>query len=264
MSGSNGGPQGWWMYHGDAAHTGERTGGKIDHTTVSKLQTLHTLDLDGQVLSVPAVTDGYVYVGIANSQAAAAMNGGSFYKISLETGDIAETFTWAIDAAQGDTHGFLGMGCTPAVVDGRVYFSAFDGKCYCLDADDLALQWVVDLRHADLAHNQPVTNTRGTTDNPVKPDDHFPVVAGWSSPVVANGKVYVGMGEGENPYAYGFVYCLDADAGIVQWVFCTCQFEQGRDNQPNELPAEVTSNPPPAGFTVYTEEVPSTGASIWS
>ena len=264
MTNPIGGPQGWWTYHGDPAHSGEATGGSINKHTAPNLSTRFTLELDGPVLSVPAVVDGYVYVGIANSHAAENMNGGSFYKISLSTGDIAATFEWTIDPDQGDTHGFLGMGCTPAVVGGRVYFSAFDGKCYCLDADSLTLDWVTDLRHADPEHNQPVTNTRGTKENPVDGQGGYPVVAGWSSPVVANERVYVGVGEGENPYAYGFVYCLDANTGHVHWVLCTCLFEEGRDNRPNELPADVAPDPPPEGFTLYEGAIAATGASVWS
>jgi outer membrane protein assembly factor BamB len=75
--------------------------------------------------------------------------------------------------------------------------------------------------------------------------------------------VYLGMGEGENPALYGFVYCLDLATGDVIWIFCTCQFEPDRPNQPNELPSD-TVNEVPAGFTTFWGNVGVKGASVWS
>ncbi|MDB4951153.1 MAG: Quino(hemo)protein alcohol dehydrogenase, PQQ-dependent [Gemmatimonadetes bacterium] len=251
-------PQDWWMYHGDPAHSGCVAPGSspIDSTTVGTLAALHTVQLAGPVLGVPAVVGGYAYVGTANSHLSYGSNGGAFYKVELATGAVAATFTWDIPLDERDSHGFTGMGCSPAVTSGQVFFSAFNGKLYCLSADDLTAQWITDLRYADPLHNQPVNNNLGS--------DADPVAAGWSSPVVAGGKVYVGMGEGENPELYGFIYCLDAATGDVDWIFCTCQFDASTPNLPNQLPADVLSGPPPAGFTVYTGEPVSRGCSIWS
>jgi outer membrane protein assembly factor BamB len=251
-------PQDWWMYHGDPAHSGCVAAGSSDisSTTVGGLAKLHDVELAGAVLGVPAVVGGYVYVGTANSHLSHGSNGGAFYKVALATGSIEATFLWDIPTDERDSHGFTGMGCSPAVANGLVYFCAFNGKLYCLSASDLSLQWVTDLRYADPLHNQPVTNNLGS--------DEDPVAAGWSSPVVANGKVYVGMGEGENPELFGFIYCLDGTTGDVDWIFCTCQFQAGVDNQPNQLPVQVLRNPPPPGFTVFQGEPVSRGCSIWS
>src|ERR1700686_3073112 len=167
----------WWMFHGDPAHTGNVAGSNITSQNVSQsLKLLRSVQLRGSVLSTPAIVDGYVYVGTANSHDAAGANGGSFFKINLETGDSME-FTWNIPQPEGDSHGFTGMGCTPAVVNGKVYFSAFNAQLYCLDQQTLAPIWVTDLRHADAQHNQPVTNTLGV-------DQGNPQVEGWCSPLV--------------------------------------------------------------------------------
>jgi outer membrane protein assembly factor BamB len=256
---ANGGGQGWWMYHGDPQHSGYATGSGINSTNASTLQTLFTVQLGGPVLSVPAVTNGYVYVGTANSAASYGANGGSMLKVSLETGQIVARFNWDIPVGERDAHGFTGMGCTPAVTGGQVFFCAFNGKFYCLSADDLSLQWVTDLRYGDPLHNQPVNNDLGS--------DEDPVAAGWSSPVVANGKVYVGMGEGENPALFGFVYCLDAATGDVAWIWCTCQLTPGQDNLPNQIPAAVARGNVPPMFQVIQPDPsnpPPTGASVWS
>src|SRR5205807_5283173 len=120
---------------------------------------LHDVPIPGPVLSVPAVVDGYVYVGLANSHQLPGANGGTFLKVNARTGVIERKFEWIISPQEGDTHGFMGMGCTPAVIDGKVYFSAFNGKLYCLDQKTLKPVWITDLRNTDLAHNQPVSNT---------------------------------------------------------------------------------------------------------
>lgn len=253
--------QNWWMYHGSPAHGGNAgTGSALNSTSVASpaFTTLHTLKLQGSVLSVPAVVDGYIYVGVANSLTAPASNGGAFYKIDIAKGEIVNTFNWAIKAEDRDTHGFTGMGCTPAIVDGKVYFSAFDGKLYCLNQADLTLVWVTDLRYADAAHNQPVNNDMGM-------DLGYPPAAGWSSPVVANGRVYVGMGEGENPLLYGFVFCLDSLTGNVVWIYCTSLLQCGQDNPPNLLPADtVREGTLPVGFQVFSGQAVVRGCSVWS
>jgi outer membrane protein assembly factor BamB len=246
--------QDWWMYHRDLSHSGEVTTTRITAENVASLALRHSIHVPGSILSTPAVVDGCVYVGLANTLDVATQNGGQLLKIDLESGTTLATFQWAIPQDERDSHGFCGMGCTPAVAGGRVVFSAFNGKLYCLSQDDLALRWSTNLRHAELAHNQPVTNDFG---------GDLPKAAGWSSPVVSGNRVYVGMGEGENPALYGFVYCLDADTGDVVWIFCTCQFEPDRPNRPNELPADTVADLP-EGFTTFKGKIPVKGASVWS
>jgi outer membrane protein assembly factor BamB len=256
----------WWMFHGDPAHTGEAAGSNIDSTSVKKLALLHSIEVKGSILSTPAVVDGFVYVGLANSLEAAKQDGGQFLKINLATGDIAAKFTWTINPADRDTHGFCGMGCTPAVINGKVFFSAFDGKLYCLDQNDFSKPlWVTDLRYADMAHNQPVTNDfpngNGNAAQGIPPQAK---ASGWSSPLVVGDRVYLGMGEGENSYLYGFIHCIDANSGNVIWIYCTCQFDINKNNEVNQLPLETIRQELPAGFTTVTMQPVAKGASVWS
>ena len=250
----------WWMYHGDPEHTGLVTGSRINAGNAHTLKLLQDIEVPGPVLSVPALVDDFVYVGLANSHDADGANGGQFLKISAESGKTVAKFEWNIDPAEGDSHGFMGMGCTPAVLKDtkQVFFTAFNGKLYCLNDGDLTLRWVTDLRHADSQHNQPVTN--------VAPGG--PPAAGWSSPVVApdilNGCVYVGIGEGENPGLFGFVYCLDMSTGNVIWIYCTCQFAEGVPNEPNTLPPAVVKGSLPSGFRVGPVNPEIRGCSVWS
>ncbi len=247
----------WWMYHGDPAHTGLVTGSAVSRATIGRFQLLHDIDIPGPVLSVPAIVDDTVYVGLANNLDLPGANGGKFLKIDAKTGKTLASFEWPIDPAEGDSHGFMGMGCTPAVANGKVYFSAFNGKFYCLNQKDLSLAWVIDLRNADLDFNQPVTN-------PSMPG--YPPPAGWCSPVVSldDGLVFVGMGEGENPSSYGFVFALDAKSGQVQWIYCTCQFAEGVPNLPNVLPPDAVLGALPAMYTLGPCNPAIRGASVWS
>jgi outer membrane protein assembly factor BamB len=248
-------PSGWWMHHGDPEHTGYVSDSPINSSNASKLAVFKELQLGGPVLSTPAVVDGFVYVGTANAHGAVDSNGGSLYKIELATGTIAATFNWDIPSEERDSHGFCGMGCTPAVIGGKIYFVAFNARLYCLDQQTLKPVWITDLRYADAAHNQPVTNTAGM-------DQGQPPVAGWSSPLVVNGRVYTGIGEGENTEAYSFVYCLDADSGNVIWLYCTNQFVEGQGNQPNQIPAPAVGATLP-GFTSVSTTPITLGCSVW-
>lgn len=257
-------PTGWWMYHGDAAHTGRvgRDASRINAAALAagELQVLHTLRLGGPILSVPAVSEGFVYVGLANTPGAAQALGGRLLKIALDSGETVATFGWTIDPFERDTHGFCGMGVTPAVVGGRLYFVGFNAKLYCLDAADLKEIWITDLRNQDLPHNQPVQTFDPGTDI----NNEAPPAAGWSSPLVVNGRVYTGIGEGENADLFSFVFCLDAASGDVVWIFCTNQFAIDHTNQPNELPASVLKGPPPPPFKVNAAAQPVTmGCSVW-
>ncbi|HKP71766.1 MAG TPA: PQQ-binding-like beta-propeller repeat protein, partial [Pyrinomonadaceae bacterium] len=149
-------PTGWWMYHGDPEHTGYVSDSDLTTANVNQasFKTLHELQLGGPVLSVPAVEDGFIYVGLANYQQTedGSGNGGALHKIDIAAGTIVKTFSWNLGDDSRDAHSFTGMGCTPMLTTDRVYFGAFNGKFYCLDKETLELVWSTDLRNADLKH----------------------------------------------------------------------------------------------------------------
>ena len=84
------------------------------------------VELPGSVLSAPAVTDHFVYVG--------AMDG-RVYKLSRADGSLAWQFPGAFDAPLG---GIVGG---PVVDDGIVYFGSLDGNVYAVDAETGSLVW---------------------------------------------------------------------------------------------------------------------------
>lgn len=252
----------WWMFHGDTAHTGEVTDSTINSGSVAQLKNTFSLNVPGSILSTPAVADGYVYVGLANATASQAVPtgiGGTMLKVNIDTGVTEASYSWSIDKNERDSHGFTGMGCTPAVVNGKVYFIAFNGVLYCLNASDMSLDWSTNLRWADLPKNQPVNNVANYGQEPPTPQ-----AAGWSSPCIYDGKVWVGIGEGENDALYSFVFCLDANTGNVLWIFCTNQFVKGTPNQVNVLPASIVVGPLNPPFSSTPTQPITLGCSVWS
>ncbi|HEV7744516.1 MAG TPA: PQQ-binding-like beta-propeller repeat protein [Pyrinomonadaceae bacterium] len=239
----------WWTYHHDAQLTGVATCSSINSSTVGGLTQKWNPMLDGPIISIPSIVSGRVYVGTGNSSTAASGSGGTLYKINLATGVTEATFTFNTAVGEGSRQGFAGIGCSPAVTGGKVYFSGLDGKLYCLNSTTLALIWVTDLRNFDAAHNQPVSHNASAE------------AEGWSGPLVVNGRVYVGFGEGESN-TFGFVYCLDANTGNVIWLFCTNKFGPG-DNTPNVIPSSVVGGPLPPGFSSHADPAEK-GASPWS
>lgn len=255
-------PSGWWMFHGDPAHTGCALGSSIDAALIKSggFGLLHSLQVGGPILSTPAVCNGYVYVGLANTlEKTLALPdgvGGTFLKIDVATGQTVATFQWPIELNERDTHGFCGMGSTPTVVGGFVYFIAFNAKLYCLNESDLTQVWVTDLRNRDLAHNQPIQNF-----DPADDPKDYPPAAGWSAPLWVDGRLFLGIGEGESTKAYSFVYCVDATAGQVIWVMCT-NLVTDLPNEPNVIPEATAPSSLPAGFATMPDPK-ILGASVW-
>jgi outer membrane protein assembly factor BamB len=242
----------WPMYHHDLQHSGRVACSDITSANVSSLKPAYPqpIALNGHIISVPAVVAGKIYVGTSLPDAGQNPGGGTMYRIDLASGNVEQTFSFVTPPHQGSNQGETGVGCTPAVINGKVYFSALDGKIRCLDAVTFNPVWTTDLRNPDLVHNQPVSNPAAET---------------WSSPSVVNNRVYVGAGEGESN-AFGFLYCLDANTGRVDWLFCTNQFVANTDNQPNVVPGSTVGGHIPPGYVGFSvgPEPLSRGASVWS
>jgi len=248
-------PQSWWMYQHDLRHTGAASGlSSIRRTSVNRMELNAKVSVDGSIITKPVVVDGKVYVGSGKDYPASTA---TLYKIDLVTGDKEGRFP-----VSGYAHfpGMRGIGGSPAVVGGRVYLTGVHGKVYCIDADTMsnsppytAALWETDLKSPCEAQNQPIRQ---------------PKCDSWSGPLVVNGKVYVGCGEGEVPQAYGFVFCLDAETGRVLWLFCTCKLTDTSDNSPNVIPASVAASwAQAAGFRLHDDSQPGTletGCSVWS
>lgn len=165
--------------------------------------------------SQPAVVDGVLYVGGPE---------GEFHALDARTG--AER--WTFDLGAVDPAAVVLDG--PAVARGKVYFGDSGGHVYALDKRNGRLVWATDT------------------------DEH---PAGWhtSSPLVHDGKVYIGSSSGENTGGVdspcctfrGHLDALDADTGALVWRYYT-------------VPEPVQVGTWPSGAARFE---PS-GAGVWS
>jgi outer membrane protein assembly factor BamB len=251
----------WPMYQHDVRHSGAASGiSSINSTTVSQMTQRFKVNLDGSVNSKPSIVDGKAYVGTTRD--GGNLGGGTLYKIDLCSGCIEGKFPTPADPHFYSIHG---IGGSPAIYKGKVYFTTVAGKVYCVDAASMTENpphppaiWVTDLKNPSAAKKQPVSNPSGDC---------------WTSPLVVNDRVYVGSGEGEVSTCWGFIWCLDANTGEVLWLFCTNKAvninNPGSENQPNHIPrSAAVSDPLPAwataaGFSLM-DDPPETGSSPWS
>ena len=143
----------------------------------------------GIVVSSPAVVGDTLYVGSADH---------NLYALDVATGRQR----WAFKTASS-------VASSPAVANGTVYFLSYDGNLYAVDAADGKLRWKFqtegERRFAakHLHGSQPAAETM---------PDPFDVYL--SSPVVWQGAVYFGCGDGN-------VYSLDTTKGTLTWKFKT-------------------------------------------
>ena len=253
----------WSTFHGDTARSGFVGTSGITAATVGRLKTLHTLQLGGAGPRHPG-SGGRFRLRRYGERHAHGANG------------LAERRHPAQDRpAPGHRRRHLRLADGPcrgrhARLHGHGLHSdrrRREGVLQCVQRAALlpgrrVAHTGVGHRPAaspTLAQNQPVSNI-GT--NPAMPQ-----AEGWCSPLVVNGRVYVGMGEGENPELYGFVYCLDAETGKVVWILCTAKLNPNPkvDNAPKLLPADAVDVPLPPGFAVTTvDKSTQRGCVVWS
>ncbi|HWE56652.1 MAG TPA: PQQ-binding-like beta-propeller repeat protein [Acidimicrobiales bacterium] len=156
----------WPGYLGGPAHDGYQKAAKAITPANAASLTSAWSDSIG-VLSTPAVYNGVVYVGGSS---------GNFYALNEATG--ATIWSDTIGTVKGTTCGGRGFASSATVAPApgtgaiTVYVASPTGYMYAFDAATGAVDW------------QTVIDIPSTTQN-----DYFD----WSSPAVANGKVYVGV-----------------------------------------------------------------------
>ena len=173
------------MFRGNAQHSGVYDAAGVTKLSGVKWQ-FHTA---GEVISSPAVVGGTIYVGSTD---------GNMYAVNRETGKLQ----WKFDAKSR-------IASSPAVSDGIVYFGAYDGSFYAVDAAAGQLKWKFHTGGERRFEGKHLHGSQPADE--VMPD---PFDCYLSSPVVWNGVVYFGSGDGN-------VYALNAASGAVNWKFKT-------------------------------------------
>ncbi len=143
----------------------------------------------GEVTSSPAVVGGTVFVGSTD---------GNLYAIDRESG----AKKWNFDTKSR-------VVSSPAVANDVVYFTAYDGNFYAVDAASGQLKWKF---KTGGEHRFEATHLHGS--QPAAETMPDPWDCYLSSPVVWNGAVYFGSGDGN-------IYSLNAASGTLNWKFKT-------------------------------------------
>lgn len=181
----------WPMFMGDPAHTGRAAFGRTAAETrsIKGFKLAGRFDAHAAIHASPAAAQGRVFVGAEN---------GNLYALDAKT-----------HALQWLYHARGGIASTPAVADGIVYFLDRAGDVHALKAADGAPLWTF------RTQGEAVFAAHGMFG---LPRDGQPVPDPWdlylSSPLVHDGKVYVGSSDGH-------LYALDAKDGKLAWAWRT-------------------------------------------
>jgi polyvinyl alcohol dehydrogenase (cytochrome) len=181
-------PAEWRMYQHDAGHSGFATTSRVGADNASTLGEAWSFQTGDWVTGTPVVGNGLVYVGSWD---------GRMY--ALRESDGSPVWSFATETITLDSCSeTYGIDSTAALVDGRLYFGTSTCTIYSLDA----------------ATGNEVWRTRVAD-----PQQAFHL---WSSPLVFDGKIYIGLASHcVNPCVRGRVVCLSAATGQVLWTFNT-------------------------------------------
>jgi outer membrane protein assembly factor BamB len=173
------------MFRGDPAHSGTYSGQapRQFHRVKWKFPT------GGRVISSPVSQDKALYFG---------SDDGNIYAVDAETGRQI----WK-RATGGPAPS------TPAVANGMVYAGSYDGKFYALDAQTGAVKWKFSTGGERRFEAKGIHGLEPKTQTMADQYDVF-----LSSPIVVQGAVYFGSGDGN-------LYALDATSGELKWKFKT-------------------------------------------
>jgi eukaryotic-like serine/threonine-protein kinase len=173
------------MFRGDAAHSGSYAG--------SAPRQFHRIKWEfptgNRIVSSPVISDKVLYFG---------GDDGNVYAVDAKTGRQV----WK-RATAGP------VPSTPAVADGVVYIGSYDGKFYAFDAKNGQLKWKFKTEGERRFEAKGIHGFQPKTQTIADPFDIF-----LSSPVVAQGAVYFGSGDGN-------VYAVDIATGEQRWKFKT-------------------------------------------
>ena len=195
----------WPMYHYDPC----RTGASPDKEIKPPLKLLWQFGTGGMVRTSPVVVGDTVYVGSCDHK---------FYALDATTGEKKWVFF-----ADGEIRS------SPCVWKNGVYFGCDDGKVYALDKDTGEVIWAYKTATTAprtlhyFSRSKRVlakTNLPSRSFTPLSFNGQPLSTPGVvrSSPVVANGIVYVGTGLGiDGRPCWGYLYALDAKTGNLVW-----------------------------------------------
>ncbi len=141
------------------------------------------------LIGSPAVSNGKIYLGSTD---------GNLYAVDAESGALQ----WKFEVKSR-------IPSSPAVSNGIVYFTAYDGNFYAVDASTGVLKWKFQTAGERRFAGKHLHGVQPVSETMPDPFDCY-----LSSPVVWQGAVYFGSGDGN-------VYSLNAASGTLNWKFKT-------------------------------------------
>jgi len=173
------------MFRGDPAHSGVYAGEgpRQFHRVKWKFPT------GNRIVSSPVIDNKKIYFG---------SDDGNVYAIDAESGR---------EIWRRSTKGPVPS--TPAVAGDTVYFTSYDGNFYALNAETGVLKWKFATGGERRFEAKGLHGMQPKNQTIADPFDIY-----LSSPVVADGMVYFGSGDGN-------LYALDAATGHLRWKFKT-------------------------------------------
>ncbi|MGE3666298.1 MAG: PQQ-binding-like beta-propeller repeat protein, partial [Steroidobacteraceae bacterium] len=175
--------QGQATFHGNAARTGVYPSAGPEQLHGVKW----SFDTGGPVYGSPVLADGVVYVASAS---------GALFALDRDTGQERWKFTSRMPIAS-----------TPAIDRGTLYFVSSTGALAALDTATGKPKWIF---ATEYERRFEARGLHGYGPAGQTMPDSWDVFT--SSPVVAEGKVFFGSGDGN-------VYAVDASSGVLQWKF---------------------------------------------
>jgi outer membrane protein assembly factor BamB len=177
----------WAMYGHDVHRTNCNSAEtSLSTTSLARLSPAWTFDLGtngNPTASAPVVAGGRVYVGSSVSR------GDNYFALDSMTGSLI----WSANLGHGSSRleepcGSVGIGSTATVVPGLLAVGGGDAAYYGVDPDTGAILWRHDL-------------------------DAAPAGFAWASPLVSNGRAYVGVASACVDPVRGEIRALDAASG---------------------------------------------------
>jgi len=222
----------WPMFRHDPAHTGN------SGENVNPPRTLAwTYKVDGRIVPSPAIVKAVVYFGSQEQPMIVKSSDpkkpptrqlvGAMHAVDLKTGRLL----WKYMGPKEDPLGWVNS--SPAVVNGIIYFTSYNGYLYALDTNG-NLKWKFKSPTPDEKQRATEMSSPTVAGGTVFYGSAFPnkdVLAVdiaskklkwrfptgqmiYSSPAVVDGKLYIGSDDGK-------FYALDAATGKEKWSYST-------------------------------------------
>jgi polyvinyl alcohol dehydrogenase (cytochrome) len=173
----------WPLYGHDLFGTRASAAG-VSSTNVSELAPLWEVEVGGPVSATPVIAEGVVYVGSYD---------GKLYAIDVQSGDPVWTYDTGAAVTEPNLGIPLGITGSAAVADGTVYVGDATATVHAIDATSGAARWTTKV-------------------------DSQPNASIWSSPVVWDGTLYVGVASVAKQTGFrGSVVALEAATGRLLW-----------------------------------------------